>query len=851
MTWENEKALYTSKLQRLIDGIDKIQELKGNRIVTPDMFATLLQKRNDAQRLLSKIQKGEFEISVVGLEKAGKSSFSNALIGLNVLPTDDQRCTYTSTCIREGTEDSARICFYTRDEFNRDFHEKLEKLGVKDANLYKIDTLELDKYEQLYENCSDEKKRLYEDSLNQDIRDTLTHKTELMNYIGRPPMNINAEELAGENFRSFITNPAHAIAVKDVTIFSTELKEMPNAIMYDVPGFNSPTQMHREQTLQKMRSSDAIIMVARANEPSITSDVLTIFKESDADGEILSDKLFVFSNKADLATNLKTNMQVTYEEWINKRKILPEKFKDRIVFGSANAHLGDTVPNGLVARKKLEELGYSDGIDDLRDKLKKYYETERFEVLKKRIDKILYDVKNIFTGLNEEYDSVSSINGNMTFAEIIMDEFRKLREALPPKLQDLKDNLNETSRSEKPLTHRIGACIDNLVTEDNFSITDEEIQRIHKEIAGVGAAEQPQKLDSKIRENRFDEMYDAFTHEILACTTTRHREVCHDILQIFMDNLNLSTDSPEYQTFRDSLCELLHINDTANDEYYRSLMERFARDLFEIQIKFTQGTDRLNKFQEEKANFFSLGIFYNASTTGQDEESKLDYIENSPQDSSLWRIFLYPEIASAPSRNDVINKFKELTKFSNVNHTLRVLLDKLMRAYRNDTINQLVNLMIGINFSGPEAVVLSAVKNKLTEAIDSAEIDTDTSSLLNDILTSNRYQNDIASKHTEYTYQTVKDEFNSDIAALRNVLQNAFIPAVNLDKAFSARESKMLEDIIRKIDTKEFERFIRENIYLIQADSLHELESAQNQLMLNQAVMNQIRDILDKINENN
>ena len=318
-----------------------------------------------------------------------------------------------------------------------------------------------------------------------------------------------------------------------------------------------------------------------------------------------------------------------------------------------------------------------------------------------------------------------------------------------------------------------------------------------------------------------------------------------------MDNLNLSTDSPEYQTFRDSLCELLHINDTENDEYYRSLMERFARDLFEIQIKFTQGTDRLNKFQEEAANFFSLGIFYNASTTGQDEESKLDYIENSPQDSSLWRIFLYPEIASAPSRNDVINKFKELTKFSNVNHTLRVLLDKLMRAYRNDTINQLVNLMIGINFSGPEAVVLSAVKNKLTEAIDSAEIDTDTSSLLNDILTSNRYQNDIASKHTEYTYQTVKDEFNSDIAALRNVLQNAFIPAVNLDKAFSARESKMLEDIIRKIDTKEFERFIRENIYLIQADSLHELESAQNQLMLNQAVMNQIRDILDKINENN
>ena len=45
MTWENEKVLYTSKLQRLIDGIDKIQELRGNRIVTPDMFETLLKKK--------------------------------------------------------------------------------------------------------------------------------------------------------------------------------------------------------------------------------------------------------------------------------------------------------------------------------------------------------------------------------------------------------------------------------------------------------------------------------------------------------------------------------------------------------------------------------------------------------------------------------------------------------------------------------------------------------------------------------------------------------------------------------------------------------------------------------------
>ena len=87
-------------------------------------------------------------------------------------------------------------------------------------------------------------------------------------------------------------------------IYSTELRKMPNAIMYDVPGFNSPTAMHEEQTLQKMRAADAIIMVAKANEPTLTAEVLKIFQNSDVDGAYLSEKLFVFSNKADLATDL-------------------------------------------------------------------------------------------------------------------------------------------------------------------------------------------------------------------------------------------------------------------------------------------------------------------------------------------------------------------------------------------------------------------------------------------------------------------------------------------------------------------------------------------------------------------
>ena len=145
-----------------------------------------------------------------------------------------------------------------------------------------------------------------------------------------------------------------------------------NAIMYDVPGFNSPTAMHQQQTIEKMKQVDAIIMVAKADEPSITGEVFKVFDNYEDDGTSFKDKLFIFANKADRATDLDKNKAVTYEEWIDRRGILPEKYKSRIIFGSANAHLGDKVQNGKKARDEMDAKGLGYGIEDIRTSLKEY-----------------------------------------------------------------------------------------------------------------------------------------------------------------------------------------------------------------------------------------------------------------------------------------------------------------------------------------------------------------------------------------------------------------------------------------------------------------------------------------------
>ena len=125
------RSAYIEKLRKITDGIDKILTLKGNRIVTPDMAVQLRRLQDDAARMLPKLEKDEFEIAVVGQESSGKSTFTNALIGCIAVPSDQERCTYTSTCIRSSGTDRAEVTFYTSSEFEEAFRNQLKILNEK------------------------------------------------------------------------------------------------------------------------------------------------------------------------------------------------------------------------------------------------------------------------------------------------------------------------------------------------------------------------------------------------------------------------------------------------------------------------------------------------------------------------------------------------------------------------------------------------------------------------------------------------------------------------------------------------------------------------------------------------
>ena len=147
--------------------------------------------------------------------------------------------------------------------------------------------------------------------------------------------------------------------------------------------------------------------------------------------------------------------------------------------------------------------------------------------------------------------------------------------------------------------------------------------------------------------------------------------------------------------------------------------------------------------------------------------------------------------------------------------------------------------------NSPETTIMADIRMLLNEIID----DSDENSYLSlkDVLTGDKYLQDIAIKHQNYSYEYVQKEFDEDISALQLILQNAFIPAVNIDKAFSARETKLIEDIINSLESQKFQDFIAENLHLIESSKVDELKRKDSERQYNAIILNEIKSILDSI----
>ena len=895
-----ERAEYLQKLGNQIASVDKILTMDSGTLLNNDAKKQLKKLKADAESVYKKLNSDEFEVAIVGLEKAGKSTFANALMKNNILPTKDARCTFTSTRIEYSDSDNAVVSFYTYEKFNNDFKDKLAKMGVENPEKYTFETISKETYEKL---CDKDKVERYKGSIHEDILSIIEHSSTIKDLLGQDdiffgPDEINSKAGKSSGLIDYITGEAEARAVKQVIIKSSQLLGMKNAVIYDVPGFNSPTELHKIQTKERMKSADAIVVVADGSKPSITGESLAILSESDDEGNPLSDKLFVFANKIEGAADIGKNIEDTKKEWTSK-KFVSENHTSRIIFGSALAYLkaenlvddteignSEMVYENFLKRKN--ELDNGDGIEAMRKKLVEYNNNERFEVLKRRAGRIWAEINNVFADIRKE----NSIDGTESYSSAQAEQMVIFVKSASNKaihaLKELREEIRTNTTKDSPLSNRIREYIDSNLSVDACRITDKEINEIKLDNGSIQSTFSPSDFENRIRDKRFKEMYNSFSEAVLNFADNQHDEYAKKILEIVLEAIGVDKNSGFYEEISDELIKQLSKfrnelipNNNCTSLYYQSLIERYSRDLYEVLIMKGYNLERLDKFYKAIGNFFSLSVFYKQS----DDEDDLSYAEQPLKDQKLTKMLLFHDMPSesgiaTPSSdasakvtdiNGLLTTIQTITDIAELSAESVELVKSALKAVDNNSekiisvVSEAFEQFAGIN---PTDGVKQTKLKKVLEALDNGEaIAERVSDAAETVGATAQAVYDIANKESFIAYyrefhnerekalnklpsaEDICNEFYKDVEILRDVLGNAFIRAINIETPFLAREMKSIEDIIDYIDSDDnnFSSFLAKYYKKIMYRENEKLEKERIEKETNNTILKEIDVILSDV----
>ena len=198
-TWEEKKMKYLEILENANKTIEEIITIDATRKIIGNNYDHIIDLKENNEKYYNKLDKDLFEVAIIGLEKAGKSTFVNALIKSNLMPEGESRCTYTSTQLEYG-DDQAIIDFFTVEEFNIKFQSMLKDIDFSNYENINFDVITLDIIEKFFEQQKNKDIKMEEE-----LKEIVKIKNELKKYLSRSNMIFRGEELFSNEFKSYIT----------------------------------------------------------------------------------------------------------------------------------------------------------------------------------------------------------------------------------------------------------------------------------------------------------------------------------------------------------------------------------------------------------------------------------------------------------------------------------------------------------------------------------------------------------------------------------------------------------------------------------------------------------------------
>jgi GTPase SAR1 family protein len=463
----------------------------------------LAKIRDLSSKFADKMAKKEIEVAFAGLEKTGKSALVNAFIEDDVLPSAFERATYIVTEIRYGEQNTVVVEFYTEDEFIRDVLKPfLKAVDYPQRDfISSLDSISLKQFKEYFESLSSKNKELYEKELNRtakDIIEILEGKEEIKRYLGKSTKMFSKDQKS--EYRQFITDKHVSRAVKKVTIYAKALENLKNVIVYDLPGFDSPTFIHSKYTEEKVKEVDAIIFVREARKPDITKPELDILDIIEDTGVRIKEKAFFFLNKVDDLNSIEEieDVKKKFIEGAKRQGI--SITEDRVILGSSLAKLHELgfseYKDKSFAKEKLSRLGLENGISKLHQRLEHYYNNERTEIFDKRANMLEKDLKDLKDKIKEKVESLKTtfsipIEQYDYIMDMIAEQWKKAIEHSSSEIKNKYPN-------NKLLSDKLRKGISIVIEPPSQELIDEV--RSELELASTTLEEKPEQFNQELRE---------------------------------------------------------------------------------------------------------------------------------------------------------------------------------------------------------------------------------------------------------------------------------------------------------------------------------------------------------------
>ena len=480
MDWKSASTYYA---QQLKDALDVRRHALALADLSSSTQAGVTQEQKNklqaagepVEKLMRRLQQGEFRIAVVGMEKAGKSTFVNAWLGCDLLPAKQARCTFTTTQIYSVQHDN---------------EQRLETIPKTETEYeaYKVS---------LQEQAQSADKKAAEEAKN-DLEVMKEHDKSLREiiYEGKKTHDFTRLDEAKAKLSHYVADERYAHAMHEARVFTSKLAAVDGIVFYDVPGLDSGLAKHIEESKEMLADCDAIILI-QSKLISLKPPEKDLIKfGEDGDPYLkLADKLFVFWGQIDCQPSKKVlddEWQQLIAEW--GKFSIPEK---RMVRGSAGAHL---VLSGI----EVEKVGT---LEDTRQKMQRLTEVEAEEDLI-QVTGIVELQKHIQHYLDEERTGLLEKRCNAMFRDIVdtaQDIYATVRKKYPAdpeqaKREQEEQRIIEFSEWWGGRWEKIRADVGNIFQEGtgtSVKVVDEFHQRYEELVK-----EEMNKLSSRQVENR-------------------------------------------------------------------------------------------------------------------------------------------------------------------------------------------------------------------------------------------------------------------------------------------------------------------------------------------------------------